>query len=202
MSRDPRIFPTFDDGPHPVWTPKVLSELDHVGAKAAFFVTAPLALRFPEIVRRTIGEGHEVAFHCSRHVRHTEMTRDEVEKDTEMGLRSMEKLGVSPCLWRPPWGVLAPWTEDVAEDFGLEISLWDADTHDWRGDSAEAMLGAIGPSLSAGDIVLMHDGLGPGATRTGCEETAKLVGSLVSHIREIGCEPASLATTELRGARV
>lgn len=195
------MFLTFDDGPHPVWTPRILSELHSVGAKATFFVAAPLASRFPETVERMIQERHGVALHCAKHIRHTEMTRKEVEEDVEDGLRSLSEVGVTPRLWRPPWGVLAPWTLDVAEDFGLEISLWSADTHDWRGDSAGEMLGAAGPSLSAGDVVLMHDGLGPGATRAGCEETVKLVEPLVSRVREVGCEPATLGVTALQGAR-
>ncbi len=199
-NRESHIFPTFDDGPHPVWTPEILSELRRAVAKATFFVVAPLALRFPEIVRRTMREGHEVALHCSRHVRHTEMAREEVEEDTEIGLRSLAGIGVSPRLWRPPWGILAPWTEDVAEDFGLEVSLWDADTHDWRGDSAEGMLDAVEPSLSAGNVILMHDGLGPGARRTGGKETARLVVPLASRIRSLGCEPATLNANALRGA--
>lgn len=201
MRRDPRIFPTFDDGPHPLWTPKILSELRRADAKATFFAVAPLALRYPEITRRIMDDGHEIAFHCTRHIRHTEMTEEEVEEDVETGLRSLRKVGASPRMWRPPWGMLAPWSERVADDFGLEISLWDSDTHDWRGDSAEAMLGAVAPSLSAGDTVLMHDGLGPGATRDGCEETVRLVAPLAARMRDIGCEPDSLAVKEHRGAR-
>jgi peptidoglycan/xylan/chitin deacetylase (PgdA/CDA1 family) len=202
LNAKPHISPTFDDGPDPVWTPKILSELRSVGAKATFFVVAPLALRFPDIVRRTMREGHEIALHCSRHIRHTELTREEVEEDTERGLRSLEEIGISPHLWRPPWGILAPWTEDVADYFGLEISLWDADTHDWRGDSAEEMLASVGPSLSPGDTILMHDGLGPGATRDGCEESARLVAPLAARIREIGCEPSPLAAKTPRRAKV
>lgn len=200
MSRAPHIHPTFDDGPDPVWTPEILDELRRADAKATFFVVAPLALRHPETIRRTMDEGHEVALHCSRHIRHTEMAREEVEADVEAGLRSLRKVGVSPRMWRPPWGILASWTEGVADGFGLEIALWEADTHDWRGDSAEAMLDSIGPSLSAGDAILMHDGLGPGATRDGCEETVRLVAPLASRIRGIGCEPAPLGS--LRGAKV
>ncbi len=201
LKREPHIFPTFDDGPDPAWTPKVLAELRRADAKATFFAVAPLAMRFPEIVRRTMDEGHEVALHCTRHIRHTEMTREELEADTEEGLRSLEEVGASPRLWRPPWGMLAPWTKDVADDFGLEIALWDADTHDWRGDSAGAMLEAVGPSLSPGAAVLMHDGLGLGARRTDCEETVRLIPPLASRIRGIGCEPVSLAVKERRGAR-
>jgi peptidoglycan/xylan/chitin deacetylase (PgdA/CDA1 family) len=104
----------------------------------------------------------------------------------------LQSLGIEPRLWRPPWGVLAPWTEKVANSFGLRLAPWSADTRDWRGDKAPEMLRRVEPLLGPGAIVLMHDGLGPGALRTGCEETVALVGKLVARLRSIGCEPVPL----------
>src|SRR5215212_2215479 len=101
-------------------------------------------------------------------------------------------LGIEPSLWRTPWGVHAPWTQEVAEEFGLRLASWRADTKDWRGDTVPEMLGRIEPLLGQGSIVLMHDGLGPGAQRTGCEETVALVEPLVARLRELGCEPTPL----------
>ena len=86
----------------------------------------------------------------------------------------------------------APWTGEVAEDFGLRLASWSADTKDWRGDTVPEMLGRIEPLLGQGSVVLMHDGLGPGAQRTGCGETVALVEPLVARLRELGCEPKSL----------
>jgi hypothetical protein len=62
---------------------------------------------------------------------------------------------------------------EIAAAHDLELCGWDVDTHDWRGDAAEAMLASVGPELHAGAIVLLHDGLGPGARRQGCEETVR-----------------------------
>jgi peptidoglycan/xylan/chitin deacetylase (PgdA/CDA1 family) len=131
------------------------------------------------------------------HVRHTCRSRREVEADTREGLGVLRSLGVEPRFWRPPWGVLAPWTEEVAENFGLQLAPWSVDTRDWRGDPARKMLHNVDPLLGPGEIVLMHDGIGPGALRTGCEETVALVKPLVACLRSVGCEPAPLTLPDL-----
>ena len=184
---------TFDDGPDPVWTPRVLDALDRARARATFFVIAPLALEHRDIIAAALDAGHRLEFHCTVHARHTRISRHEVETDTRTGLDMLRSLGVESRLWRPPWGVLAPWTEEVAEEFGLQLAPWSADTHDWRGDSTPEMLRYVEPLLGSGAIVLMHDGLGPGSLRTGCEETVALVDPLVARLRSLGCEPATFS---------
>jgi peptidoglycan-N-acetylglucosamine deacetylase len=188
----PKISLTFDDGPDPVWTPRVLDALEAVDARATFFVISPLARRYPAVASEILERGHSVEFHCTQHVRHTEKSREEIEADTREGLETLESLGVRPGLWRPPWGVLASWTESVAEEFGLGISLWDVDTHDWRGDTATEMLDSITPMLKPDSVILMHDGLGPGALRSGCEETIALIPQLAEHLRSSNYELAPL----------
>lgn len=183
---------TFDDGPDPVWTPRILAALEEAEVRATFFVVAPLVRRYPGLVRDALGNGHRVELHCTHHVRHTELTRPEVEEDTRLGLRDLGRVGASPRLWRPPWGVCAPWTEEVASEMELDLALWTEDTHDWRGDTAEEMLDGIGGDLGPGSVVLMHDGIGPGARREDCEQTAALVGILAGRIRGLGCEPGPL----------
>lgn len=189
---EPKISLTFDDGPDPAWTPRVLAALQEADARATFFVISARAARHPDVIHRTLERGHRVELHCTEHIRHSERTRKEVERDTRTGLDTLEALGVRPRLWRPPWGVLAPWSEAVAESFGLGISPWDADTHDWRGDPAAEMLESIGSALTPDSTVLMHDGLGPGARRSGCANTVELIGPLVERIRSLGCEPAPM----------
>ena len=183
------VYLTFDDGPDPIWTPRVLDALRRSGARATFFIVAPLVRRHAHVVRDIVRSGHGVEFHCTRHVRHSELARREIEADARAGLRELRALGVGARLWRPPWGVLAPWSAAVAEEFGLHLALWSADTHDWRGDLAPEMLDATRPALRPGAVVLMHDGLGPGARRAGCEETVALIPRLVKTVRALGCEP-------------
>ena len=199
---------TFDDGPDPLWTPKVLDALNRADVRATFFVIAPLALEHHRVVSAMLEAGHKVEFHCTQHVRHTHRSRREVEADTREGLGMLRKLGVEPRLWRPPWGVRAPWTKEAASGFGLELAPWSVDTHDWRGDAAPEMMRRVEPLLGPGSVVLMHDGLGPGARRSGCEETVALVEDLVIRLRSMGCEPVPLtpssntsATAERREVR-
>ena len=164
---------TFDGGPDPVWTPAVLAALRGSPLRATFFVVAAQADAHPELLAAARAEGHAIELQCHQRVRHTDADRATIERDTEQALAVLARLGIHPRRWRTPGGVHAPWTAEVAAAHGLELCHWDLDTHDWRGDRAEQMLAAIGPELHDGAIVLLHDGLGPGALRTSCEETVR-----------------------------
>jgi peptidoglycan-N-acetylglucosamine deacetylase len=184
---------TFDDGPDPRWTPEVLAALRAASARATFFVLAPRAAAHPDLVARIAAEGHAIGLHAYAHVRHTELDAAAGDADTRHALGVLNGLGVRPGLWRTPWGVEAPWTRDVAAAHDLRVIGWSADTHDWRGDSAEAMLAAIADGIRPGAVVLAHDGLGPGARRDGCEETVALIEPLVGLARERGLTAEALA---------
>jgi peptidoglycan/xylan/chitin deacetylase (PgdA/CDA1 family) len=179
---------TFDDGPDPRGTPAVLAALAAVGVRATFFVLGERAEREPELLGRVLAEGHAVELHGHAHLRHTEHPREAVEADLR---RAIQTLGhVRPSSWRLPWGALAPYSRALAADHGLKLVGWTADTHDWRGDAAELMLDAM--TLAPGAVVLMHDGVGPGARRRDCAQTARLVGPLVGRIRACGWEPGEI----------
>ena len=177
---------TFDDGPDPVWTPAVLRALAAIGARATFYVVAPLARLHAPLVRAAAGAGHEIGLHCFEHVRHSRCTRREVEEDTDRALAVLSALGLAPRRWRTPWGDSAEWTAAVAARRGLSIAGWSSDTHDWRGDSWRAMLRGLEAGLRPGGVVLMHDGIGPGARRAGCAETVALLTPLARLVRSRG----------------
>jgi peptidoglycan/xylan/chitin deacetylase (PgdA/CDA1 family) len=180
---------TFDDGPDPVWTPLVLDALESVHAHATFFVMAPRARRYPSLLARMREDGHEIGFHCTKHVRHDTMTPEEIEADLKSGLTV---LAGSVLLWRAPWGVVTPATGEVARKNGLTLVGWTADTGDWRGDTPGEMVSRVEANLLPRAIVLMHDGIGPGATRDGCVMTVDAISPLVSLARSRGLEPGSL----------
>ncbi|CAN5694556.1 MAG: polysaccharide deacetylase family protein [Rubrobacter sp.] len=183
---------TFDDGPDPVWTPLALDALADARARATFFIITPRATRYPSLISRMRGDGHDVAFHCNEHVRHDAMTPGEIETDVASGLPSLGPVRY----WRTPWGFVTPATEVVAKRHRLGLVGWTADTEDWRGDAPDEMLARVGGKISTGAIVLMHDGVGPGATRDGCAGTIDLIRPLVAAVRSHGLEPATLG--ELR----
>jgi peptidoglycan/xylan/chitin deacetylase (PgdA/CDA1 family) len=177
---------TFDDGPDPRGTPAVLDALAGARVRATFFVLGDRAERYPELLARVRDEGHEVEVHGFAHLRHPRTTRRAVERDID---RALATIG-GARLWRIPWGHLAGYTRDVAKERGLRIVGWSADTHDWRGDSAEVMLAGL--DLAHGGIVLAHDGISVGARRETAEETARLVPCLVEAARRRGLSPGPL----------
>jgi peptidoglycan/xylan/chitin deacetylase (PgdA/CDA1 family) len=167
---------TFDDGPDPRGTPLVLDALRRAGATATFFVLGERVERFPALHARMLADGHAVELHGYAHLRHSEHPRAVIEADLRRGL------DVVPArCWRLPWGDVAPFTPDLAAAHDLRLVGWTADTHDWRGDETLASL-----ELHDEAVVLLHDGIGPGATRTDAANTARLIGPLVARIRALG----------------
>ena len=92
----------------------------------------------------------------------------------------------------------------MATEHALQLVHWSADTHDWRGDASAEMLVALDAEIEDGAIVLMHDGLGPGALRVSAGETVELIKPLSELARERGLRvlPLSLACTARVGARL
>lgn len=183
---------TFDDGPDARGTAAVLGELRQARATASFFVIAPHAQRRPDLIARIIEDGHTVGLHCDEHIRHSDRDRQDVIRDTERALERLDGLGVSPTLWRTPWGVTEAWTPAVADQFSLRLVGWDVDTHDWRGDAATTMLSATQDRLTPGSIVLAHDGIGPGARREDCLQTAAYVRLAAQRAARDGLELCAL----------
>lgn len=177
---------TFDDGPDPVWTPRLLTLLSSLQARATFFPIARRAAMHPELIARILGDGHQVGLHCDEHVRHSERDEEWGRSDTRAALARLNEIGVRPTLWRTPWGDTAPWSVPVAREYGLRVVGWSVDTHDWRGDCAQDMFLATREALEDGSIVLAHDGLGPGARRDGAEQTLAYVELVADFARSSG----------------
>ena len=180
----PALALTFDDGPDPIWTPKLLDLLRELGARATFFPIAPRAAEHGEIIQRMQAEGHAIGLHCDQHVRHSERDHAWLKDDTDSALMRLAGVGVRPTFWRTPWGDTAPWSNHVARDRDLRLIGWTVDTMDWRGDSATDMFEATREELTDGAIVLAHDGLGPGARRDSAEPTVDYVAMVGEHARE------------------
>jgi peptidoglycan-N-acetylglucosamine deacetylase len=191
---------SFDDGPHPDWTPKILDALDEADAKATFFVVGELAARHKDIVRDEFARGHQVQPHCWSHSRgHHQMKPDEIDDDITKTLGVLQSLGApTPRLWRPVGGeTKPPYTEKIAAAHNLELIRWDVDVRDFDPkQTADAMLQQIRTGqpqpgwdqprpLTEDSVVLMHDGLAT-TDRTTCESTVDLIGPLAGIVRERG----------------
>jgi peptidoglycan/xylan/chitin deacetylase (PgdA/CDA1 family) len=183
---------TFDDGPDELWSARVLEVLAQLKTRGTFFMVGERVREAPAAARAVVEAGHDVQLHCDRHVRHTQLSELELELDTCEALDAFAQIGVSPDTWRTPWGIRTDASERVAKKHRLRLVGWTIDTHDWRGDRAAEMLSRARPQLAPESVVLMHDGLGPGALRSGCENTVELLAPLVAAARSKGLEVGAL----------
>ena len=129
---------TFDDGPDPDWTGRLLDVLADAGAPATFFPISSRAVAYPWLIDRILDGGHQIGLHCDEHVRHSDRSIEWCRRDTDHALDLLSSVGVRPTLWRTPWGDTAPWSAGVADEHQLAIIGWTVDTHDWRGDTRRA----------------------------------------------------------------
>jgi peptidoglycan/xylan/chitin deacetylase (PgdA/CDA1 family) len=151
---------TFDDGPDPEVTPKVLALLDAYRAKASFFCIAARAVAFPDLVGEIVARGHSIENHSYRHA-HTfafngiSALRREIER-AQMAL--IELSGRRPRYFRAPAGMRNPWLQPVLSQLGLELVSWTRRGFDAVCRKPEKVQQRLLKNLEAGDILLLHDG--------------------------------------------
>lgn len=151
---------TFDDGPHPEITPRVLDLLAERGVRATFFVIGRAARRHPEIVRRIVAEGHDVGNHTDEHsyMFWAHLPR-RIERDLDGAQRTIETVADVRCRWfRAPVGLKNWFVHPVLRGQGLELVSWGVRFLD-RGQLDRARLAArLRSRLRPGSILLLHDG--------------------------------------------
>ena len=173
---------TFDDGPDPVDTPKLLDLLREKGVKATFFVVGKRADQYPEIVRRAWAEGHLIANHTWSHYPlfcflSPRRLRAEIERGTESIRRSC---GFRPRFFRSPVGLRHPLLAPYLEDAGLEYVSWTIRTRDTLTANSSVLARRILKAAS-GDIILLHDHL-PGGT----DAMLQTLPGVIDELRERG----------------
>ena len=155
----PYIALTFDDGPHPQLTPKLLDILKERGVKATFFVVGQNAAEYPDILKRAVAEGHEIANHSWSHPSLTKLGADGVAAQMNKTNDAIQAaIGHKATLMRPPYGATsANLNKRFAEQFGMKVILWDVDPLDWKYRNAAKVESAILQGTRAGSIILVHD---------------------------------------------
>lgn len=158
-SAAPQIALTFDDGPHPEYTPRLLDVLAERQLTATFFVIGELAERRPDLIRRIAAEGHELGNHTWTHSEPSRTSPrqflDEVRRTDELLL---ELTGAASRTMRPPKGELNWHKLTGLWQRGLNVALWNVDPRDYRMTSADDMTAWCATyEPHAGDILLMHD---------------------------------------------
>ncbi|MEO8615792.1 MAG: polysaccharide deacetylase family protein [Luteolibacter sp.] len=153
------IAMTYDDGPHPQNTPRLLDMLRARNIKATFYVIGQSVNLYPQIVRRTVEEGHEIGNHSNTHRLLSKLSDSEISADLGRCEDAIVRAaGVKPRTMRPPYGgLLQKQREMVHAQFGYPIILWSVDPLDWKRPGPSVVSSRILAGASAGGIVLSHD---------------------------------------------
>ena len=170
-----RLAVTFDDGPNPAITPKLLNLLDRYHARATFFLIGRFVRECPELVKEVFARGHAIGNHTETHpnlfwLGQTQI-RDEVRRCSD-AIR--DATGSPPQWFRPPFGMRNPWLAGVARELDLRVVMWTLIPGDWRADKPSEWLirrmeriaartehrlrNLHGHSRYAGEILCLHDG--------------------------------------------
>jgi cellulose synthase/poly-beta-1,6-N-acetylglucosamine synthase-like glycosyltransferase/peptidoglycan/xylan/chitin deacetylase (PgdA/CDA1 family) len=160
-----KIVLTFDDGPDPVWTPKVLDILKEHHAHATFFVTGTMTSRYPGLVRRMVDEGHEVGVHTFDHPDLSYQSKGRIDWELSQNQLALAgAAGIRTSLFRPPYSSFADAMDDkswpVAEyvgSLGYITVLDSTDSEDWKRPGVAAINKNASPKHGEGAVVLMHD---------------------------------------------
>lgn len=192
---------TFDDGPHPEVTPRILDILDAFGAKASFFVIGRQVERHPGLVRELLRRGHSVENHTHRHPMGF-ACRGSIGQWREIhrAQRAIEEAcGQAPRFFRAPMGLRNPLLDPVLAAEGLDLVSWTRRGLDTRRQAPEAILARLTRGLASGDILLLHDG-SSALDDQGRPLVLEVLPALLRRIAEAGLRATSLACLPRPGA--
>lgn len=154
-----RLYLSFDDGPDPRWTPRILDLLAQADARATFFVVGRRALAQAALVRRIAAAGHALGNHTFSHRHPWTMAAPTARREVRDGAAAIADVtGVAPRLFRPPHGRLRRCMIEEAERGGQRLVLWNLSAVDWGPLGGARGIARRLAAAQAGDIVLMHDG--------------------------------------------
>ncbi|GGW12222.1 bi-functional transferase/deacetylase [Streptomyces globisporus] len=193
---DRRIVLTFDDGPDPVWTPKVLDKLKEHDAHGVFFVTGNMAARHPDLVRRMVEEGHELGLHTFNHPDLSYQSTARIDWELSQNQLALAgAAGIRTSIFRPPYSSFSdamdnkswPVTEYIGSRGYLTV-VNDTDSEDWKRPGVPAIVERATPKNGKGAIILMHDS---GGDRS---QTVAALDSLLPDLKEKGYTFTRLTT--------
>lgn len=176
-----RVYLSFDDGPDPRWTPRILDLLAQADVLATFFLVGRRALAQPALVRRIAAAGHALGNHTFSHRHPWTMAAPTARKEVRDGAAAVADLtGVAPRFFRPPHRRLRRCMLEEAMRGGQALALWDLSAVDWGPLGAARTIARRLAATQAGDIVLMHDGA------RGINRPAELVVALRGFLADLG----------------
>lgn len=165
----PMIALTFDDGPRPVYTERILDALEKNNVVATFFDLGKLVEAYPKTVKRELALGCEVGSHSYSHKNFNVLSAEEIAKDIKLTAEAFQNAaGFEPTIFRPPYGNC---NDFVKAHIPLAMVTWSVDTLDWKSKNADAIMKVIRSEGNLdGKVILMH-----GIYETSAEATERLV---------------------------
>ena len=183
---------TFDDGPYPPYTNRLLDVLQEKKVKATFFLVAEQAQRHPELVKRAVAEGHTIGLHAFRHRDFLKLTEQEAREDLVLGKNVLQDIiGKDPVYWRPPHGFRDASVLKLAGQEHLTVVNWLVAPRDWTGIDKQEICQRVLAKADDGAIVLLHDGDSP-FYKASRQATVDGVSLLIDSLREKGYHLVSL----------
>lgn len=194
---------TFDDGPHPEATPRLLRILDGYGVKATFFLLGAMTEKHPEVARAIANAGHEIAVHGYEHRLLLKRRPTETIEDLARATAAITAVtGQQPRWWRPPYGVASTAALVGARRLGLTPVLWTAWGRDWtRTATADSVFRAVRRGLAPGGTILLHDSDHAAVARS-WESMIGALPAILVHCRARGFAVGPLRDHGLRPAPV
>ncbi|MEU1404924.1 polysaccharide deacetylase family protein [Streptomyces sp. NPDC005728] len=157
-ARGRQMMLTFDDGPHPVYTPHILDTLAQYGVRAMFFVCGECVVENRELLARMAEEGHVVGNHTWTHPLLTTLDRREIRSEMERTSDAIEDTyGERPQWFRAPYGAWNRAAFQLGAEMGMEPMAWTLDTTDWDTPGTRTIVDRVRSGAAPGVVVLSHD---------------------------------------------
>jgi peptidoglycan/xylan/chitin deacetylase (PgdA/CDA1 family) len=194
---------TFDDGPDPTWTPRVLEVLDRYGVDSTFFVTGAAAAREPGLVRELVASGHEIGVHTFTHPDLVYQSETRLERElaqTQLALAGAA--GIHSTLFRPPYSSKAADLDNLSwpvvrrlGEKGYVSAFVDVDSEDWRRPGTDAIADRVTrPLTGRGAVVLLHDSGGDRA------QTVRALDRIIPELKKRGYRFATVTRSLSAGS--
>lgn len=201
---EPVVAFTFDDGPDPEITPRILEILDHYRVPATFFVMGYNAAQRPDLLVDVARRGHDIGNHTWTHVELTDSSPEEARRELSTCSGLIEStLGTPPRFLRPPRGQLSGATVRYAAEVGNDIVFWSVGRGVAGEGTAPEIADYVLSELTPGDIVLLHDGIGreglrddldgPGPVRRRREVEIRALPEILERTLEQGLRPVRIS---------
>ena len=150
-----RIALTFDDGPHPSYTERLLDGLKERDVVATFFVTGEHAALHPEVIKRMQEEGHVIGNHTYSHIQLRQDNRETFKKELQKTNKVLKELtGEDAVYVRPPYG---SWDKELEKELNMIPVLWSVDPLDWCTGNVQTVVRRVTEKVKDNSIILMHD---------------------------------------------